>query len=480
MSESPIPATDDDDKGYIFCELCRESLQELSTEDRQAHYEAHFNIGDGLEVNGLDAQLAASIAIQNSSPSRGVALPTHSNNRRVIAPQKPRENVFWHPACGLPAPGRPVTPGIIPILGRALERPGSRGGALCSPLVTHYGTELWDLGWGCGYRNFLMACSALAAQDILWIEDAWRRGYDAHGAAQLSQHLIGTRKWIGTAELYVAFTSRGIPARLVDFPNNGYAHVALIQWLTAHFMEHSNDLSSGLEGGHKTPHVYMSTRMPIVLQHKGHSRTVVGIEFTKSGGTNLLIYDPARRPSAVIHKVGLKVYASGVSSISSNTVPHPRQHQGSPTKAKDFFKRVIKRRSRSRLEEQVSKRVRGGTAEADDWEASGKGKGHKLNGSRVEDQGHNGPGPLNVTDSSSHTNSGKRPPKENIDLLATLQDLDLGRVLSMFRVTASQLSKKDQYQVLWFPMAAPLTGPERDACKVVRSERVTVSPAQSS
>ncbi|CAE6518923.1 unnamed protein product [Rhizoctonia solani] len=349
-----------------------------------------------------------------------------------------------------------------------------------------------------------MACTALAAQDIrpeyrgllmddicgppgvrnlqVWIEDAWRRGYDTHGATELRHHLLGTRKWIGTAELYVAFTSRGIPARLVDFPNNGHAHLALIQWLTVHFMESSNDLSSGPEESQTTPHVYMSTKMPIVLQHKGHSRTVVGIEFTKSGGTNLLIYDPARRPSAAIRKAGLKVHASGVSSINSNTLPHPQQHRhhGSSTKAKDFFKRVIKRRSRSRIDEQEPKRVRGGSAEAEDWEALGRGKGHKLGGSAVRDQSHNDPGLSKVTDPNSHINGETRVPEENLNLLATLQDLDLGRVLSAFRVTPSQLSKKDQYQILWFPMTSPLTGPERDACKVVRSERVTVSPVPTS
>ncbi|KAG8734246.1 hypothetical protein FRC11_007501 [Ceratobasidium sp. 423] len=334
MTGSLISTTDDDDKNYIFCELCREPLQELSVEDRQTHYEAHFNNGDGLGVNELNAQLAASIAMQGSSPSRGVVAPAiHSNAQRVIAPQKPRENVFWHSACGSPAPGRIVTPGIIPILGRALERPGSGGGALCSPLVAHYGTELWDLGW---------------------------------------------------------------------------------------------------------------------------------------------------RPSAAVHKAGLKVHASGVSSINSNTLPHSQQHHGSPTKAKDFFKRVIKRRSRSRIDEQEPKRVRGGTAEADDWEALGRGKGHKLSGFGVGDQNHKGPGPSKAINPSSHTKGEIKSAEENIDLLATLQDLDLGRLLSTYRVTPSQLSKKDQYQILWFPMTAPLTGLERDARKVVRSERVTVSPAPTS
>lgn len=47
-------------RDYIACELCREPLHELSVEDRQAHYEAHFNNGDGLEANELDVQLAVS------------------------------------------------------------------------------------------------------------------------------------------------------------------------------------------------------------------------------------------------------------------------------------------------------------------------------------------------------------------------------------------------------------------------------------
>ncbi|CAE6456344.1 unnamed protein product [Rhizoctonia solani] len=447
MSETPVPTTDDDDMDYIFCELCREPLQELSLEDRQAHYEAHFNSADGLGTNELDAQLAASIAMQASSPGRGVvAAASHSSSHRVVAPQKPRENVFWHPACGSLAP-RIATPGIIPILGRALGRPGSKGGALCSPLVTHYGTELWDLGCALAaqdirpeYRGLLMddICGPPGVRNLqVWIEDAWRRGYDTHGATELRHHLLGTRKWIGTA---------------------------------------------GPEESQTTPHVYMSKKMPIVLQHKGHSRTVVGIEFTKSGGTNLLIYDPARRPSAAIRKAGLKVHASGVSSINSNTLPHPQQHRhhGSSTKAKDFFKRVIKRRSRSRIDEQEPKRVRGGSAEVEDWEALGRGKGHKLGGSAVRDQSHNDPGLAKVTDPNSHINGETRVPEENLNLLATLQDLDLGRVLSAFRVTPSQLGKKDQYQILWFPMTSPLTGPERDACKVVRSERVTVSPVPTS
>jgi hypothetical protein len=36
-----------------------------------------------------------------------------------------------------------------------------------------------------------------------------------------------------------------------------------------------------------------SSKQPLYLQHQGHSRTVVGIEVSKSGSW-LLIYDPAK------------------------------------------------------------------------------------------------------------------------------------------------------------------------------------------
>lgn len=43
------------------------------------------------------------------------------------------------------------------------------------------------------------------------IEAAWKEGYDKVGAKDLENSLVGTSKWIGTAELYTAFTRRRIP-----------------------------------------------------------------------------------------------------------------------------------------------------------------------------------------------------------------------------------------------------------------------------
>lgn len=40
--------------------------------------------------------------------------------------------------------------------------------------------------------------------------------------------------------------------------------------------------------------VVVTDKPPIILQHKGHSRTVVGVEQVKNGVINLLTFDPGR------------------------------------------------------------------------------------------------------------------------------------------------------------------------------------------
>jgi hypothetical protein len=39
--------------------------------------------------------------------------------------------------------------------------------------------------------------------------------------------------------------------------------------------------------------VTITDKMPLVLQHKGHSRTIIGYEVTKTGIINLLAFDPS-------------------------------------------------------------------------------------------------------------------------------------------------------------------------------------------
>lgn len=39
--------------------------------------------------------------------------------------------------------------------------------------------------------------------------------------------------------------------------------------------------------------IVVTDRMPIVLQHEGHSRTIVGYEVGKRGEINLITFDPS-------------------------------------------------------------------------------------------------------------------------------------------------------------------------------------------
>lgn len=44
--------------------------------------------------------------------------------------------------------------------------------------------------------------------------------------------------------------------------------------------------------------VTCTDRIPIILQHQGHSRTIIGYEVSKTGLVNLLMFDPAKLVSA--------------------------------------------------------------------------------------------------------------------------------------------------------------------------------------
>lgn len=103
-------------------------------------------------------------------------------------------------------------------------------------------------GWGCGYRNALMAITSLVQAKPAyrqafsknengsepgvrriqgWIEEAWSCGYDPEGKKHFKGKMLGSKKWIGTsggsvlrtlgwkvadgADLYAMFSYKGIP-----------------------------------------------------------------------------------------------------------------------------------------------------------------------------------------------------------------------------------------------------------------------------
>ena len=92
---------------------------------------------------------------------------------------------------------------------------------------------------------------------------------------------------------------------VIDFPKaNGSdgMHTALVKWVCAYFDVDppaqdtpSNDTAfSKLMQSKGSPIRIAEDRYPLYLQHQGHSRTIVGVEVTKSGQLNLLLFDPGQ------------------------------------------------------------------------------------------------------------------------------------------------------------------------------------------
>ncbi|EPQ58062.1 DUF1671-domain-containing protein [Gloeophyllum trabeum ATCC 11539] len=296
----------------LLCQFCGSDLHALSVSQREEHYGLHLD--------------------DSTAPSP----PTTYGPRRSLKPftlstpspsKDAAQNLFWHPR--LPtAPPPNFHPGLVPVFARALAaHPALAHAVLCFERTTHVVAERWDRSWGCGYRNFLMACTALMSQEerteywgLLeeptppgvrnlqrWIEEAWKLGYDKEGATQLKRQLVGTQKWIGTADIYVAFTLRSIPCHLADFAGVRKDPARLVNWVTGYFdgpdshppsktgiassllgkkrneeQEESAHIRGGSVEGDRRK-VRVTGKMPLILQHEGHSRLIVGYMVPRKG-----------------------------------------------------------------------------------------------------------------------------------------------------------------------------------------------------
>lgn len=172
--------------------------------------------------------------------------------------------------------------------------------------IDHYGSSSKDIGWGCGYRNTQMLLSCLIKRgdykqrlQTLWegkpqtddvipsiqllqksIQTAWSEGFDQTGAQQLGHLLVDTRKWIGATEVVTLLSYVRIRCLLVDFhtpTGPSSTHPALFQWVKTHFR---NAQLNGFVA-------------PLILQHQGHSRTIIGVEEEGDGVINLMVLDPS-------------------------------------------------------------------------------------------------------------------------------------------------------------------------------------------
>jgi hypothetical protein len=68
----------------------------------------------------------------------------------------------------------------------------------------------------------------------------------------------------------------------------------LLDWIKQYFDANTQDKPTSVQERWRgaTP-VVISDHMPLILQHKGHSRTIVGYEIARDGSTILLAFDPS-------------------------------------------------------------------------------------------------------------------------------------------------------------------------------------------
>lgn len=354
-------------------------------------------------------------------------------------------------------------PGLISVLKKALSRSNDKGHTqrawLCMNQTVLIEGENWDRGWGCGYRNYLMACAVLMDQQIqpmyfplldtpstpgvrnlqILIERAWRDGYDQEGAEDMRRNLLDSSKWIGTAELYVAFTYKGVPARLVDFPELKDGVEPLLQWVMQYFSDgdprrNSTSATVGerLLGARA---VTVTDKPPIILQHKGHSRTIVGVEQTKNGIINLLTFDPGRRLTSHIRQIGLQYH-------------NPAKPVGP---ARSFLPLSDTFKSRKRKSPEPH---------------GGGGKRKREGSSGVRDV-------IVIDDDEDETRDCKAKPPSTSQQRPDFDTLSPPEVLKIFRLDMKMLRRNNKYQILWFPMTEPLTEAEKLNQQVVTSEKIT-------
>ncbi|PPQ74213.1 hypothetical protein CVT26_004504 [Gymnopilus dilepis] len=413
----------------LQCLFCLAQLDLLSISQREAHYEHHL-INDWIETTNEDVRNSPRETLSKplAAPQRHSELPG-TNVKKSGFPCKNERDDFWYPALNTPPPPS-FTPGLIPLLQKGLLKSHARGftrrAVLCSEIAVHVNREPWDAGWGCGYRNFLMACAVLMNQTKqpmyfplldspispsirnlqTWIETAWKEGFDIEGQQQLKK-LINTRKWIGTSDLWVAFVYRSIPAELVDFKSGDDSQNRIsdlvINWVIKYFTPEQKERPSDAFSSLKVSQVFSTDKIPLILQHNGHSRTVVGYEIDKNGVAKLLVFDPAYKPTSEIRAAAIA--ASKLGSAQDEPPNHePRS-----------FTSLKRKRSGNLSEESPSKGI----------------------------------------------------------LPQKTEGFNTFAMLKKFRLDPKALGKKKEYQILHFPMTAPLTDYERMQRKVVRSTRIS-------
>ncbi|CAL8073149.1 unnamed protein product [Calicophoron daubneyi] len=187
----------------------------------------------------------------------------------------------------------------------------------------HFASEAWEESFACCYRNAQCILSslfrlpdfrkrlfgALSAMPSVWklqalLESAWALGFDSVGASQLAAQLgtnrtnsdptdtrnlvglVDSTAWLGASDLVSLFGSIGVSCTLLECrapsgPNG--SHPRLLEHVYS-YITTGRVSSTSLE----------AFSVPMVLQHEGHSRVVIGVEVDSADQpTALIILDPS-------------------------------------------------------------------------------------------------------------------------------------------------------------------------------------------
>jgi len=276
-----------------------------------------------------------------------------------------------------------------------------------------------------------------------WIEAAWRDGFDLEGQKELKK-LADTSKWIGTADLWVAFISRGIPAQLIDFDfrNQSDGCELLINWVVQYFAPKKIQDSKpvNLFDSLQISPITITAKMPLILQHNGHSRTIVGFEVDKTGMTSLLLFDPAYRPTLDVRTAALSEFAKTYPNQQGPGFPTPESKLSSSSSSAGASNLKRKR--------------------SDDVSSEKESIPQQRNNIQ-----HHSKAPSKVLSSLKNGFSKSRPGYDG-------KESDLYEMVKKFRFQPKALSKNKQYQILFFPMSPPLTDYEKQQRKEVRSTKI--------
>lgn len=197
--------------------------------------------------------------------------------------------------------------------------------------------------WSCGFRNLQMLLSALlpllAADHAYFaalpsdsasgnvfdipsllalqqsLEASWRAGYDPQGAQHYRHRLAGTQQLIGAMEVATCLDYFGVDATVVQFIQCYESRRRLGGFCAAYLGKRSGcrmcgpvrssrslaeELLQPTAGVEQTPTCSCPV-LPLYLQWKGHSVSLIGVETNADGLVrNLLVLDPMKDGSKLM------------------------------------------------------------------------------------------------------------------------------------------------------------------------------------